>query len=41
MGGIAAGTPIEAIQTESHTINMPPELLAPASISPWKCAAIR
>jgi len=27
MGRIAAGTPIEAIQTRSHTINMPPELL--------------
>src|ERR1700744_2430243 len=26
-GRIAAGTPIEAIQTRSHTINMPPELL--------------
>jgi repressor LexA len=28
MGRIAAGTPIEAIQTKSHVINMPPELLA-------------
>src|SRR5262249_50797818 len=28
MGRIAAGTPIEAIQTRSHTINMPPD-------SPW------
>jgi repressor LexA len=27
MGRIAAGTPIEAIQTRSHTISMPPELL--------------
>jgi repressor LexA len=27
MGRIAAGTPIEALQTRSHTINMPPELL--------------
>src|SRR5271168_5357834 len=27
MGRIAAGTPIEAIQTRSHTINMPPEFL--------------
>jgi repressor LexA len=27
MGRIAAGTPIEAIQTRSHTINVPPELL--------------
>jgi repressor LexA len=27
MGRIAAGTPIEAIQTRSHVINMPPELL--------------
>ena len=27
MGRIAAGTPIEAIQTRSDTINMPPELL--------------
>jgi repressor LexA len=27
MGRIAAGTPIEAIQTKSHTINMPPEML--------------
>ncbi len=29
MGRIAAGTPIEAIQTRSHTINMPPDLLSP------------
>ncbi|TAK50052.1 MAG: transcriptional repressor LexA [Xanthobacteraceae bacterium] len=28
MGRIAAGTPIEAIQTRSHTINVPPEMLA-------------
>jgi repressor LexA len=28
MGRIAAGTPIEAIQTRSHVINMPPELLS-------------
>jgi repressor LexA len=28
MGRIAAGTPIEAIQTRSHVINMPPDLLA-------------
>src|SRR3984885_8130034 len=27
MGRIAAGTPIEAIQTRSHTVNMPPDLL--------------
>ena len=27
MGRIAAGTPIEAIQTHSHTISVPPELL--------------
>src|SRR6202034_3461875 len=27
MGESAAGTPIEAIQTRSHTINMPPEML--------------
>jgi repressor LexA len=27
MGRIAAGTPIEAIQTRSHTINVPPEML--------------
>jgi repressor LexA len=27
MGRIAAGTPIEAIQTRSHVINMPPDLL--------------
>jgi repressor LexA len=27
MGRIAAGTPIEAIQTHSHTITVPPELL--------------
>ena len=27
MGRIAAGTPIEAIQTRNHTINMPPDLL--------------
>jgi repressor LexA len=30
MGRIAAGTPIEAIQTRSHTINMPPEMLTTA-----------
>lgn len=28
MGRIAAGTPIEALQTRSHTINIPPEMLA-------------
>ena len=28
MGRIAAGTPIEAIQTRTHTINMPPDLLS-------------
>jgi repressor LexA len=28
MGRIAAGTPIEAIQTRSHTINVPPDMLA-------------
>jgi repressor LexA len=28
MGRIAAGTPIEAIQTRSHTISMPPDMLA-------------
>ena len=28
MGRIAAGTPIEAIQTRSHTIHMPPDLLS-------------
>jgi repressor LexA len=27
MGRIAAGTPIEAIQSHSHTINIPPEML--------------
>src|SRR3974390_1005074 len=27
-GPIAAGTPIEAIQTRSHVINMPPDLLS-------------
>lgn len=27
MGRIAAGTPIEAIQTRTHVINMPPDLL--------------
>jgi repressor LexA len=27
MGRIAAGTPIEAIQTHSHTISVPPEML--------------
>ena len=27
MGRIAAGTPIEAIQTRSHTIHVPPEML--------------
>lgn len=29
MGRIAAGTPIEAIQTHSHTIAVPPEMLGP------------
>ncbi|MFZ5693372.1 MAG: transcriptional repressor LexA [Pseudomonadota bacterium] len=28
MGRIAAGTPIEAIQTKSHTISVPPEMLS-------------
>jgi len=28
MGRIAAGTPIEAIQTRSHIVNMPPDLLS-------------
>jgi len=28
MGRIAAGTPIEAIQSKSHVINMPPDLLS-------------
>jgi repressor LexA len=28
MGRIAAGTPIEAIQTKSHTISVPPDMLA-------------
>jgi repressor LexA len=28
MGRIAAGTPISALQSRSHTINLPPELLA-------------
>lgn len=28
MGRIAAGTPIEAIQTRSHTISVPPEMLS-------------
>ena len=28
MGRIAAGTPIEAIQTRSHIINMPPDMLS-------------
>ena len=42
MGRIAAGTPIEAIQTKSHVINMPPDMLShAASISRSKCAAIR
>ncbi len=29
MGRIAAGTPIEAIQTHSHSIMVPPEMLGP------------
>ncbi len=29
MGRIAAGTPIEAIQANSHTITVPPEMLGP------------
>jgi repressor LexA len=28
MGRIAAGTPIEALQTRTHSINVPPEMLA-------------
>ena len=28
MGRIAAGTPVEAIQTRSHTINIPPDMLS-------------
>jgi repressor LexA len=28
MGRIAAGTPIEAIQSRSHTINIPPDMLS-------------
>ena len=28
MGRIAAGTPIEAIQSKTHVVNMPPELLS-------------
>ena len=41
MGRIAAGTPIEAIQTRSHVINMPADLLTATSISRSKCAATR
>ena len=29
MGRIAAGTPIEAIQTHSHSIPIPPDMLSP------------
>jgi len=29
MGRIAAGVPIEAIQTQSHTIGVPPDMLSP------------
>lgn len=29
MGRIAAGSPIEAIQTQSHTIGVPPDMLSP------------
>ncbi|HHB82492.1 MAG TPA: transcriptional repressor LexA [Devosia sp.] len=29
MGRIAAGTPIEAIQTHSHTLTLPPEMIGP------------
>ena len=29
MGRIAAGTPIEAIQSHSHTISVPPDMLGP------------
>lgn len=29
MGRIAAGTPIEAIQTHTHTISVPPDMLSP------------
>jgi len=30
MGRIAAGTPISAIQTRSHTVHVPPEMLSSA-----------
>jgi len=41
MGRIAAGTPISAIQSRSHTISLPPDLLSNANISRSRCAAIR
>ena len=40
MGRIAAGTPIEALQTRSHTIACRRICSAPANITPSKCAAI-
>ena len=40
MGRIAAGTPIEALQTRSHTISVPPTCSAPANITHSKYAAI-
>ena len=43
MGRIAAGTPIEALQTRTHSINVPPEMLAPGERATFleRQAAIR
>ncbi|WP_430512210.1 transcriptional repressor LexA [Pannonibacter phragmitetus] len=40
MGRIAAGVPIEAIQTHSHSISVPPELISRGSTTLWKSGAI-
>jgi len=39
MGRIAAGTPIEAIQTKSHVINMPADVLSTGEHFPSRCVA--
>jgi repressor LexA len=38
-GPIAAGTPIEAIQTKTQVISMPPDMLAAGDTLRSKCAA--
>ena len=40
MGRIAAGTPISAIQDQSHSVTLSPDFLAGANIMRWRCVAI-